>query len=221
MNTGLAALRSALAASAQPERAPAMRAYMREQFDFLGIPTPARRKASASFIRDAATLDASALLALAQALWDQPEREFQYVAVDLLDKHGKRLEPDSLPALEALASSKPWWDTVDGLASWVVGGLVRRHRHLQARMDQLAGVPDPWLRRVAILHQLGWKQDTDRRRLFHYCTANAADTEFFIRKAIGWALREYAYTDADAVRVFVTHTPLSPLSRREALKHLT
>ncbi|WP_374349680.1 DNA alkylation repair protein [Chitinimonas sp.] len=219
MTGALAALRQVLTAAAEPGRAPAMRAYMREQFDFLGVPTPARRRAAKAFIHAGRDMDSAQLLALAEQLWQQPEREFQYVAIDLLDRHIARLTPDSLPALEALVQSKPWWDSVDGLASWVIGGLVGRHRALQARMDQLSRHPDIWLRRVAILHQLGYKTSTDHARLFDYCAANAGDAEFFIRKAIGWALREYAYTAPDAVRDFVNATPLAPLSRREALKH--
>lgn len=220
MNADIAALRAGLSAAAAPEQAAPMRAYMREQFDFLGVPTPARRKVSTPWIRALKTHTAEYCLDLAEQLWRQPEREFQYAAVDLLTARAEALPAASLPRLLTLAAAKPWWDCVDGLAAWVVGTLARQHRDLQHDMDALSGDADFWLRRVAILHQLRWKTDTDAERLFRYCAANAGDAEFFIRKAIGWALREYAYTDARAVRAFVAATPLSGLSRREALKHI-
>ncbi|OHX21806.1 DNA alkylation repair protein [Chromobacterium sphagni] len=216
----LADLRLRLEAAADPARRPAMRAYMREQFDFLGVATPARRKLAAPWMKSLKNAGPEAWLALAEALWRQPEREFQYTAVDLLAKCAARLPADSLPRLLALAAEKSWWDTVDGLSAWVVGELVRANRPLQQRMDALSVDGDFWLRRVAILHQLYWKRETDAERLFVYCAANAGEGEFFIRKAIGWALREYGYTDPDSVRGFVAATPLSPLSRREALKRI-
>ncbi|AUH53007.1 DNA alkylation repair protein [Chromobacterium sp. ATCC 53434] len=213
-------LRALLSAAADPARAPAMRAYMRGQFDFLGVAAPLRRRAAGAWIRSHDAAGPDGWLALAEALWRQPEREFHYVALDLLARHAAALPASALPRLLALATANAWWDTVDGLAAWAVGPLVRSRRELQADMDGLAGDADFWLRRVAILHQLYWKRETDAARLFRYCGANAADPEFFIRKAIGWALREYGYTDAEAVRSFVAATALSPLSRREALKRI-
>ncbi|UTH75762.1 DNA alkylation repair protein [Chromobacterium sp. IIBBL 290-4] len=220
MNVEVVSLRAALSTVADPSRAPAMRAYMREQFDFLGVAAPARRKAAVAWIKSHDTAGPDVWLTLAERLWREPEREFQYVAVDLLDRHAAKLPAAALPRLLALVAEKSWWDTVDGLAAWVVGKLVHAHRELQADMDRLCGDDNFWLRRVSILHQLYWKRETDAERLFRYCAANADDTEFFIRKAIGWALREYGYTDADAVRGFVASTALSPLSRREALKRI-
>lgn len=212
----------ALSVVADSAKAPAMRAYMRDQFAFLGAPTPTRRKQLGPLIKRAQReLSESAILILAEALWALPEREYQYAAVDLLARCAGKLDVTALAALQALVLSKSWWDTVDGLATAVIGDLVRRHPVLQGRMDVWSRADDVWLRRVAILHQLRWKQDTDAGRLFRYCSDNATDSEFFIRKAIGWALREYAYTNPDAVRGFVNTTALSPLSRREALKNLT
>ncbi|WP_047243020.1 DNA alkylation repair protein [Chromobacterium subtsugae] len=217
---GLPELRRRLEAAADPAKRPAMRDYMRGQFDFLGVATPARRKAAGAWIRSQDAAGPDGWLAAAETLWRQPEREFQYVAVDLLARHAAELPAAALPRLLALVAAKSWWDTVDGLAAWIIGELVHARRELQIDMDRLSGDGDFWLRRVAILHQLYWKRDTDAARLFRYCAANAADPEFFIRKAIGWALREYAYTDPDAVRGFVAAAPLAPLSRREALKRI-
>jgi len=120
-----------------------------------------------------------------------------------------------------LLTTKSWWDTVDALAANVVGPLVRANPPLVAVMDEWIVDGDHWLVRTAILHQLHARGRTDTDRLFGYCTRRAGDREFFVRKAIGWALREYSKTDAAAVRQFVTtHPELSPLSAREALRWL-
>ena len=191
-----------------------MAAYMRDQFPFLGVQTPARRLAMKPLIKAfrGRPLEAATLL------WQQPEREFQYVACDLL--RASTLSAADLPALEALVTSKSWWDSVDSLAP-SIGALVLRERVLVARMDALIRAENLWLRRVALLYQLGWKEGTDRERLFGYCLACGPESEFFIRKAIGWALRQYARTDPAAVREFLRQNAgvLSPLSLREAGKH--
>ena len=213
----IAAIRAALLPLSDPVRAIGMAAYMKNQFPFLGVPTPVRRLAVKGLIRafrgDA--LDAAALL------WRQPEREFQYVACDLLRTKEATLSAADLPALESLVVDKSWWDSVDSLAP-CIGLLVLRERELVARMDALIRADNFWLRRVALLYQLGWKEQTDRVRLFGYCLACAPQSEFFIRKAIGWALRQYARTEPKAVRDFLrlNGAVLSPLSVREAGKHL-
>ncbi len=168
------------------------------------------------------TADIDDVLTFVDRCWAQPEREFQYVGSDVLARQATRLGPTHLDRVEALITAKSWWDTVDTLAAHVVGTMVRNHRALTQVMDRWIDANDIWLTRTAILHQLRWKTDTDPDRLFSYAERRAADTEFFIRKAIGWALREFARTDPDAVRAFVdAHADeLSGLTRREAMKHL-
>ncbi|MBS1144414.1 MAG: alkylation repair protein [Proteobacteria bacterium] len=208
---------------ADPARALAMRAYMRGQFDFLGIPTPLRRQAVAGLLRPAQS--AAELLDHAAALWAMPAREYQYVAVDLLARQVRRLGMGEVAALLGLVQQKSWWDTVDGLAG-VVGDVVRAASRVdpsaQQAMDAALGHADLWVRRVAMIHQLGWREATDRRRLFDYALRLADEPDFFIRKAIGWALRDFARHDPQAVGEFLNGagTVLSPLSRREAAKHL-
>ena len=199
-----------------------MAAYMQGRFVFLGIPTPERRRAARPWLQAARQLAPAAALELIEALWQRPEREYQYVACDLAVALEQQFSPEHLPALLGLVTRQAWWDSVDALATHPVGHLVLRHRHLQAEMDALVTHENFWLRRTAILYQLHWKTATDVPRLFAACLANAGEREFFIRKAIGWALRHYARTDPDAVRAFVTRhrAILSPLSCREALKHL-
>jgi 3-methyladenine DNA glycosylase AlkD len=154
--------------------------------------------------------------------WARPEREFQYVACDYLRRHVGVPGPEFLSVARALITTKSWWDTVDMLATRFVGGLVRRHPTLATTMDDWSGESDMWLVRTAILHQLNYGSSTDTARLFAYCERQAGHRDFFVRKAIGWALRHYARTDPDAVRAFVAANTgqLSPLSVREATKHL-
>jgi 3-methyladenine DNA glycosylase AlkD len=220
----LAQIDAALRPLADASQAVPMRAYMLDQFEFLGIRATPRRQALRGLPRLTAWT-ASDLLDLAEALWDQPEREFHYVAVDLLAKHHRQLDLASLPRLLQLVQRHAWWDTVDGLAS-VVGDIVLQARggplDGQRTMDACLSHSNLWVRRVAMLHQLGWKAQTDEARLQRYALTLAAETDFFIRKAIGWALRDYARTRPETVRSFLSEhaQSLSGLTRREAAKHL-
>jgi len=220
--TFVADVAAALHHAADPSRTPAMQAYMRNQFDFLGIPTPRRRAATASLLRAFQPGTSRELLDAARMLWQQPEREFQYVAVDLLARYRKTLSPADFPALLALVRKKAWWDSVDGLAV-VVGSIVRRYpRKAQPIMDRAVFDRNLWIRRVAMLHQLGWRADTDTKRLYAYAEQLGSEKDFFIQKAIGWALRDYARHDPEAVRAFLRRAGarLYALSVREASRHL-
>ena len=206
---------------ADPEKAAGMAAYMQQRFEYLGVQTPTCRDNQTAFeigegVADEAWLSSTALL-----LWRKPKREYQYVALDLIEMYKKQLTAEGARFLEGLAATKSWWDTVDYLASKQFGPLVLRFPTLARQMDSYSKHPNFWLRRMAILHQLNSKEKTDASRLFRYCTLNAGSEEFFIRKAIGWALCQYARTDAKAVIGFVqaNRSRLSSLSVREALKH--
>jgi 3-methyladenine DNA glycosylase AlkD len=209
-------------AAANPADAGPMRAYMRDAFPFLGIKTPRRRELAKQIVRGLPAPDEADLRAVALACWAQPAREYQYFAVDWLVKHANRPGPGFLTTVETLVTTRSWWDTVDALATRVVGPVVANHPVALSTMDKWAADDNLWLARTAILHQLHYKENTDTARLFGYCTALAGHRDFFIRKAIGWALRHYARTDPDAVAAYVRSTPgLSPLSVREALKHVS
>jgi 3-methyladenine DNA glycosylase AlkD len=205
-----------------PVRAAPMRAYMREQFPFLGIPSPRQRELARTVLAGLPAPDEADLRAVALGCWALPEREYQYFACSYLRRHARAGTAAFIDTARRLVVTKPWWDTVDALAAHLVGPLVTRHRALVATMDEWAGADDMWLVRTAILHQLRYRADTDAQRLFRYCAAQAGHRDFFIRKAIGWALREYARTDPEAVRAFVRAQSgrLSPLSVREALKNI-
>lgn len=206
-----------LAAVADPAKAAPMAKYMKTDMPFYGVQKPARRPIWKALVKQYPPADRDAYEANVLALWALPHREEKYAAI-----HYARAFPDhctlaSLPLYERMIREGAWWDLVDGIAPYLVGALLP-HVDLRA----WARDDDLWIRRSALIAQLNKKEDTDADLLFELCLARAHETEFFIRKAIGWALRQYARTDADAVRAFLAEhgEALSGLSRREASKHL-
>lgn len=221
MSTCIGKLESWLRQHANPKNARAMEAYMRNQFPFLGLKTPDRTQLTREFWKDHGTPKGEELLQAADELWELPEREYQYTALVLLDKHRKQADMLHIERLEHLIITKSWWDTVDIVAGSLIGFHLLKYPELAADYpDRWIRSDNRWLRRTAILYQLKYKKMTDAERLFRYAEQLKDENEFFIRKAIGWALREYAKTDAEAVKQFVARTALSPLSAREALKHV-
>jgi 3-methyladenine DNA glycosylase AlkD len=204
---------------ANPERALAMRAYMRNQFKFLGIPTPERRKLSADFLKTMG--QKSADWVFVNKCWKQPEREFQYLAKDYLAKVAASLIPADIPKLRQLALAKSWWDTIDGL-DVIVGGIALRFPEVNETILAWSADDNFWLRRMAIDHQLGRKDKTDTALLERIVANNFGQSEFFINKAIGWSLREYSKTDPQWVRGFIERhgSELTSLSIREASKYI-
>ncbi|WGP08837.1 MULTISPECIES: DNA alkylation repair protein [Streptomyces] len=221
-DTVLERLVAAYAPAADPVRAEAAAAYMKHVAPFLGIPAPERRALSRTVLAGTGRPDERDCTAIALRCWRLPEREYHYFAVDHLRRHAGRCTSGFLPVLHHLVTTVPWWDTVDLLAAHVAGPLVAADPALAREMDRWIDDPSLWAARTALLHQLRYQEATDADRLFGYCLRRADHPDFFIRKAIGWALREYAKTDPAAVRDFVdgARTRLSPLSVREALKNL-
>jgi 3-methyladenine DNA glycosylase AlkD len=208
------------APAGDPTRAASMSAYMRDQFPFLGIPGPRQKSLGREVLAGLPAPDEAAVRAVARGCWALPEREYRYFGCGYLRRYVKVCSPDLVPVARELIVTGPWWDTVDVLAAHVVGPLVLRYPPLVATMDAWVAGEDIWLARTALLHQLTYKGRTDAARLFDYCLRQAGHRDFFVRKAIGWALREYAWTEPAAVREFVAGAPLSGLSRREALKNV-
>ncbi|WP_432053581.1 DNA alkylation repair protein [Streptomyces sp. bgisy022] len=208
--------------AADPQRAVGMRAYMKDVSPFLGLTTPVRRALSRTVVEGLPRPDEADCAEIALRCWSLPEREYHYFAVDYLRRHVRHCSSGFLPVTRQLLTTVPWWDTVDLLAAHVVGALVAADRALAAEMDAWSVDEDLWLVRTALLHQLRYKERTDTKRLFGYCARQAGHPDFFVRKAIGWCLREYAKTDPDAVRAFVARERdrLAPMSVREALKNI-
>ncbi|MEW2175689.1 DNA alkylation repair protein [Streptomyces sp. NPDC005406] len=208
--------------AADPVRARSAAAYMKHVAPFLGIPTPRRRALSRIVLEGTARPQESDCTAVALRCWALPEREYHYFAADYLRRHIARCSSGFVPVLRHLVTTVPWWDTVDTLAAHVAGPLVAADPELRRTMDEWIEDDDLWIVRTALLHQLRFKEATDAHRLFAYCLRRADHPDFFVRKAIGWCLREYAKTDPAAVRDFVddARDRLAPLSVREATRHL-
>ncbi|HHQ0294378.1 TPA: DNA alkylation repair protein [Listeria innocua] len=196
-----------------------MEAYMKNQFPFLGIRATERKKLVADFLRENGMPDD--LLRLVVELFAEEELELQYAAIDLLSRYGKKQASEAIEIYEQLVTTKSWWDTVDGLAGTVVSNHFKLYPDLIPIYNEAwINGDNIWLARTAILFQLKYKEETNDELLFANCEKWLGSKEFFIQKAIGWALRQYAKVDSEAVRVFVNSHTLAPLSRREALKHI-
>ncbi|MFE7174278.1 DNA alkylation repair protein [Streptomyces sp. NPDC057616] len=221
-DTVLERLTATYAAAADPERAAPMRAYMKDVAPFLGLTTPGRRALSRTVVAGLPRPAEADCAAIALRCWQLPEREYHYFAVDYLRRHVRACSSGFLPVARHLVSTVSWWDTVDLLAAHVVGALVAADPALTADMDAWIVDEDLWVARTALLHQLRYKERTDTERLFGYCLRQSGHPDFFIRKAIGWCLREYAKTDPEAVRAFLARERgrFAPLSVREALKNI-
>ncbi|MDN7228718.1 DNA alkylation repair protein [Planococcus sp. N064] len=203
------------------ELAVPMSAYMRHQFSFLGIKTPLRKTLLKEQFSEYHLPEPERLKEEVWKLYELPEREYQYAAIALLEKMVKHLSLADLPFLRQLIESKSWWDSVDALAPRTVGLVVKNERAAGTRaMLEWSQAENMWTNRAAILHQLKYKQETDTMILSRIILEHAASPEFFIQKSTGWALREYAKTDADWVRSFVLENELMPLSKREAVKNI-
>ena len=221
MHTYSAKLKSHFEKHANPSQAAPMKRYMREQFEYLGIKTPQSKLLMKEFVSKHGLPPIEELDKVLRDLWSLPEREFQYAAMNLLGKFEKKLPENFISSLEYLIVTKSWWDTVDALASHPVGTHFKRFPKTREKyLKRWRKSKNMWLRRTAILFQLGYKKETDFDFLCEIIRENLGSDEFFINKAIGWGLRQYAYTDTKAVKKFVKETDLHPLSRREAMKHL-
>lgn len=197
----------------------AMKAYMRGRFEFLGVKTPARRKAAKAFFKKHGGADID--WRFVRQAWEHPFREMQYAALDYLETRKNLLRPGDLPQLKKLAQTKSWWDTIDFLDR-LAGGIIAGFPETRPVILQWSRDEDIWLRRLAIDHQLLRKDQTDQHLLEQILVNNLNQTEFFINKAIGWALRDYSKTNPEWVKNFIRqhHGKMAPLSIREASKYL-
>lgn len=219
------AVRAELAALADPVKAPEMRRYMKSELPFHGVPASARRRLGARLFTEHPLPDVDALRAVGRQLWDEAGyREERYLTIDLTGHRAYRpwQTPDLLPLYRDLIVDGAWWDYVDDLAIHRVGPILRGDPEVVApTIRGWSTGPDLWLRRTSVICQVGAKSATGTALLRECVEANLDDRDFFLRKGIGWGLRDYARTDPDWVRRFVAEHPgLSPLSRREALRHI-
>ncbi|WP_102348709.1 DNA alkylation repair protein [Bacillus sp. Marseille-P3661] len=203
------------------EQAFPMKKYMKDLFPFLGIKTPARNELLKEFYRISGLLKDPFQADFVLELWDKEEREYQYAALDYIKRSLKKLDKNHLSLMETLIMTKSWWDTVDMLAQHPVGKIASKFPEMiDEHIENWAYGKDMWLQRSAILFQLRYKEDTNELLLYRFIKLHAESKEFFIQKAMGWALREYSKTNSDSVKRFIETNQLPNLTIREGSKYL-
>ncbi|MDU4779573.1 MAG: DNA alkylation repair protein [Streptococcus parasanguinis] len=208
-----------LEAATVPEKIPDMEAYMKNKFSFLGVQKPILKKIEREFFKP--FIKNPIDWAFVEECWQQPYREFQYIAMDYLDKKKKELRPEDFPKLKQLAQTKSWWDSIDQL-DLIIGEITFHYPETKQVMLEWSKDQDFRLRRIAIDNQLMRKEKTDTDLLEKVILNNLGQSEFFINKAIGWSLRNYSKVNPDWVGAFIDRyrEQLSPLSIREGSKYL-
>jgi 3-methyladenine DNA glycosylase AlkD len=216
-------VQATLTSSADPEKAEGMQAYMKTDMPFYGVQKPGRTVILRHLRNEFAPRTHREYIELAAALWQLPHREEKYLAQGVATMFNQFITPASLPLYQRFITEGAWWDFVDEAATHMVREVVIGFPdETWPIVDQWVDDHDMWLRRAAIICQVGAQERTDAERLFSFCERRLHEKEFFIRKAVGWALREYARTDPGAVADFVVEhrDRLSGLSYREATKHI-
>lgn len=202
------------------ENAKYMKGYTKDKFEYLGVKTPLRKELEKDFLKEKSKeifIDKK----LVRRLWNNEYRELQYVGLDYLIKKKRYLQKEDITLIKELIITKSWWDTVDLIASHLAGELCKKYPEL---IDEYilpwSKDENMWLRRTALLYQLKYKEDIKTDILEKVIKNNIDDNEFFIRKAIGWMLREYSKTNKEWVKEFIANNKLSRLSQREGSKYL-
>ncbi|HEX5088692.1 MAG TPA: DNA alkylation repair protein [Nocardioides sp.] len=222
----ISGIRGALAAAGDPSVAAQQQAYMKSAMPYFGLPAPRLRAELRPLLGEWRPASREVWESTVRVLWDEAgHREEWYAAISVARHRRARswLDVDSLRVWRHLVVTGAWWDVVDEVASHLVGGVLAGHRaEATPTIRAWSTDPDLWLRRTAVICQLNHKDRTDLDLLRHAIEANVDDSSFWLRKAIGWALRQHARTDPDWVSAEVARLGhrLSGLSRREALKHL-
>jgi 3-methyladenine DNA glycosylase AlkD len=221
MEAYLAPLVIEMQSAANFEKAIGAKRYMKNLFEHLGTDAKTRRKIMNTFIKEHGLPDSLKLKEFTFVLWEKPEREYQYIAIDVLQKLTKKLRETDIEWIEELITRKSWWDTVDGLAVSICGPYFQLYpKKIIPATERWMQSGNIWLQRSALLYQLKYKKNTDTAIMAKFIEHLAGHREFFIRKAIGWVLREYSKTNKEWVRGFVDSHVLSPLSYKEATKYL-
>ena len=217
----LTKIKKIYASNADATIAKGAKAYLLNQFEFYGIKTPVRRKICKDFYKVNPIKDHNELSRLIKECFDEPQREIHYFAIELLGHHHKIWSKKTIPLIEWMVTHQSWWDSVDSTNSFVISKFfILFPEEIESTTSKWNQSSNKWLQRMSLLFQQTYKKKTNTTLLTKYIEHCELDEDFFIRKAIGWALRAYAYTDAKWVIQFVkTHPQLSNLSKREALKH--
>ncbi len=221
VNATLKALESAFKKQGDKAIAVGMENYLRNQFPCYGIKSDLRRETTRPYQQILLKHGPDYIEKIVRDCWSKKEREFHYVGMEYLAKTAKHWKGTELPLLEYLVLHHSWWDTVDTIASNIVGPYFRKFPEQIAPAIKRWNAQDNfWLHRVSIIFQLKYGAKTDEKLLFAQCRRFAGEKEFFIRKGIGWALRQYSKYNAESVRKFISETKLQPLSLKEASKYV-
>ncbi|TRX16311.1 DNA alkylation repair protein [Flavobacterium franklandianum] len=218
----ISSLETAFYKESHPENGLAMAKYMRNHFSFFGIKTEDRRQIFKTLCKENQLEILENARAIALELFEKNEREFHYCAIEILIKQLKgNYKKEDIHLIEKLLTTNSWWDSVDTIAKYILGEyLLEFPLETKKVIERFSNSENLWLNRSAILFQLGYKQKTNFDLLKSECEKHKNSNEFFIQKAIGWALREYAKTNPQAVKNYVSNTNLKPLSTKEALKNI-
>ena len=218
----ISSLEAAFQEKSNPDNAFAMAKYMRNHFSFFGIKTEERRRIFKEVWKENKKEVGGNLRKIALELYSKPQRELQYCAIEILIKQLKGdYKKEDIQLIEKLISTNSWWDSVDTIAKNILGQyLLEYPLEIENVITRFSNSENIWLNRSAILFQLGYKQKTNFELLKSECEKHKNKNDFFIRKAIGWALREYAKTNSEAVKNYVDSSDLKPLSKKEALKNI-
>ena len=204
-------------------RAAGAKAYMRNQFEYYGLDTTTRRTLQKKFLSENLLPPKSSLVEIVESCWENENREMQYFAMELFEKYKKQFTAKDLPVFEFMITNKSWWDTVDFVAPKLIASLFLQQPQLIYRnTTKWMKSKNIWLMRSSIIFQLQYKKRTDEALLAKLILHNSSNPDFFIRKAIGWSLRQYGRTNPLFVKSFVKKhkDALSTLSYKEALKNL-
>jgi len=198
-----------------------MEKYMRNQFKFFGLKSPLRKELQRNIIKEFGYPPINDIEYIALNFWNSDERELQYFAMELLQKNINKFDSNIIDFLETLIQKKSWWDTIDFIAPNLVGKLFINDKESQNKyITKWINSDNFWLKRSAIISQLRYKEQTDFNLLKELIFITKDDDEFFIRKAIGWALREHSKRFPQEVKQFIKATDLKPLSTKEGLKYI-
>ena len=199
-----------------------MENYMKNNFTYFGIKTEKRRAIFKSNYEQNKSEVKSKFRAIARELFQMKEREFHQTAIDLLVKEFKKnYVLEDIQLIEKLIITNSWWDSVDTIAKYILGGyLLQFPSETLKVIERFSNSENMWLNRSAVLFQLSYKDKTNFEILKSECEKHKRSNEFFIQKAIGWALRDYSRFNPKGVETYVNSTNLKPLSRREALRLL-
>ncbi|MDB4291980.1 DNA alkylation repair protein [Maribacter sp.] len=221
MNDFIETLTIALQRKADGKIAAEQKAYMRGQFEYYGIKTTTRREIQKPFLVKAFLPQKSEAVQLVKILWHKPQREYHYIAQELMLCYTKQLEVQDIAVLEFMVVTKSWWDTVDFIATKLMGAYFKKYpENRKVFVKKWLKSRNIWLQRSALLFQLKYKEELDPQLLSFTIAPLLGSREFFINKAIGWVLRDYSRINPQWVLDYVQHTPLSNLSKREALRLL-